>query len=131
MLYAAHSGLRYLVLAAGVAVALHALYGTLRKRPYTSAMARLAAAFTGLLHLQVLAGFALLLAWPFRAHVIGHVFAMLAAAAVAQLAGSVMKRRPEEERSHLPHLIAAVASLGLVAAGILALGLGILQGTLG
>ena len=54
MLFAAHSGLRYLVLFAGLLVVLYALAGLLGKREYSTLMARLAAVFTGLLHLQVL-----------------------------------------------------------------------------
>ena len=130
MLYAAHSGIRYLVLAAGVAVVLFALYGFLRSRAYAPAMARLSATFAGLLHLQILIGLATLLSRPFHTRLIGHILAMLAAAAVAQLVGSVMKRRPEEERSYLPHLVSALVALALVAAGIHALGRGVLQSTL-
>ena len=130
MLYAAHSGIRYLALAAGVAVVLFALYGSLRRRPYATSMARLSATFAGLLHLQLLIGFATLLSRPFHTRLIGHIFAMLAAAAVAQLVGSVMKRRREEERSHLPHLVAALVALALVAVGIHAIGRGVLQSTL-
>lgn len=130
MLFAAHSGLRYLVLLAGLFVVLQALAGILGKREYSTAMARLAAAFTGLLHLQVLTGVAVLFTRPFHTAIIGHLFLMLAAAAAAQLTGSVVKRRPPEEKSHGPHLVGAVLALGLVAAGVLAIGRGVLQSTM-
>lgn len=130
MFFAAHSGLRYLVLLAGLLVILHALAGLLGKREYSTAMARLAAVFTGLLHLQVLTGIAVLFTRPFHTSIIGHLFLMLAAAAVAQFTGSVVKRRPPERKSHGPHLVGAAAALGLVAAGVMAIGRGVLQSTM-
>lgn len=130
MLFAAHSGLRYLVLLAGLFVVLYALAGIFGRREYSTAMARLAAAFTGLLHLQVLTGIAVLFTRPFHTAIVGHLFLMLAAAAVAQFTGSVVKRRPREAKSHGPHLVGAVLALGLVAAGVIAIGRGVLQSTM-
>jgi len=130
MLYAAHSGLRFLVLLAGLFVILYALVGHFGKREYSSAMARLAAVFTGLLHLQVLTGVAVLFTRPFYNSIIGHLFLMLLAAAVAQLTSSVVRRRPREEKTYAPHLVGAVVALGLVVAGILAIGRGVLQSTM-
>ena len=130
MLFAAHSGLRFLVLLAGLFVVLHALVGFFGKREYSAAMARLAAVFTGLLHLQVLTGIAVLFTRPFYTAIIGHLFLMLAAAGVAQLTSGIMKRRPQEQKSYGPHLVGAVLALALVAAGILAIGRGVLQSTM-
>jgi len=130
MLFAAHSGLRYLVLLAGALLVLYALAGLLGRREYSTRVARLATVFTGLLHLQVLTGIAVLFTRPFYTAIIGHLFLMLAAAAVAQLTGSVVKRRPRERRSYGPHLAGAVVALGLVAAGVMAIGRGVLQSTM-
>lgn len=130
MLFAAHSGLRFLVLLAGLFVVLYALVGFFGKREYSAAMGRLAAVFTGLLHLQVVTGVAVLFTRPFYNSIIGHLFLALAAAAVAQLTGSVVKRRPQEEKTYGPHLVGAVVALGLVAVGILAIGRGVLQSTM-
>ena len=130
MLYAAHSGLRFLVLLAGLFVILYALVGHFGKREYSSAMARLAAFFTGLLHLQVLTGVAVLFTRPFYNSIIGHLFLMLLAAAVAQLTSSVVRRRPQEEKTYGPHLVGAIVALGLVAVGILAIGRGVLESTM-
>ncbi len=130
MLFAAHSGLRFLVLLAGLFVVLYALVGHFGKREYSTAMGRLAAAFTGLLHLQVLTGVAVLFTRPFYNSIIGHLFLMLMAAAVAQLTSSVVRRRPQEQKTYGPHLVGAVVALGLVAAGILAIGRGIFQSTM-
>ncbi len=130
MLFAAHSGLRFLVLLAGLFVVLYALVGHFGKREYSTAMGRLAAVFTGLLHLQVLTGVAVLFTRPFYNSIIGHLFLMLMAAAVAQLTSSVVRRRPQEAKTYGPHLVGAVVALGLVAAGILAIGRGVFQSTM-
>lgn len=130
MLYAAHSGLRFLVLLAGLFVVLYALVGYFGKREYSTAMWRLATVFTGLLHLQVLIGVAVLFTRPFYNSIIGHLFLMLIAAAVAQLTSSVVKRRPQEEKTYGPHLVGAIVALGLVAVGILAIGRGVLESTM-
>ena len=130
MLFAAHSGLRFLVLLASLFVVLYALVGHFGKREYSAAMARLATVFAGLLHLQVLIGFVMLFTRPFYNAIIGHLFLMLMAAAVAQLTSSVVKRRPQEEKAYGPHLVGAVVALALVAAGILAIGRGVLQSTM-
>ena len=130
MLFAAHSGLRYLVLVAGLFVVLYALVGFFGKREYSTAMARLATVFTGLLHLQVLTGVATLFSRPFYTQLIGHFFLMLLAAGVAQLTTSVTRRRPPEQRSYGPHLVGGLAALALVAAGVMAIGRGVLQSTM-
>ena len=98
MLFAAHSGLRFLVLLASLFVVLYALVGHFGKREYSAAMARLATVFAGLLHLQVLIGFVMLFTRPFYNAIIGHLFLMLMAAAVAQLTSSVVKRRPRKRK---------------------------------
>ncbi len=131
MLFAAHSGLRFLVLVGGLFVILYAVVGLFGKREYSAVMARLAATFTGLIHLQVLVGVATLFTRPFGTAVIGHIFAMIAAAAVAQFTTTVVKRRPPEEKSYGPHLVGAILALALIAAGIVAIGRGVLQSTVG
>jgi hypothetical protein len=47
---------------------------------------------------------------------------MLLAATSAQIPVSVMRRRPIEERSYLPHAIWAVVALALIAGGVVAIG---------
>ncbi len=130
-LYAAHSGLRYLVLVGGLFVILYAAAGLLGRREYSGAMARLALVFTGLLHLQLLVGAAVLFTRPFGTAVIGHIFTMLAAAAVAQFTATVVKRRPQEEKSYGPHLVGGVLAMALIALGILAIGRGVLDSNVG
>ena len=129
MLFAAHSGLRFLVLAGGLFVILYAAVGVFGKREYSSAMARLATVFTGLIHLQVAVGVAVLFIRPFSTMLIGHIFPMIAAAVVAQVTTSVVKRRPPDARSYGPHLVGAVLALAFMALGVMAIGRGVLQST--
>lgn len=129
MLFAAHSGLRFLVLVGGLFVILYAAVGFFGKREYAPAMARLVTVFTGLIHLQVVVGFAALLVRPFSTMLIGHIFLMIAAAVAAQFTASVVKRRPPEARSYGPHLVGAILALVFIALGIMAIGRGVLQST--
>ena len=129
MLFAAHSGLRFLVLVGGLFVILYAAVGFFGKREYSPAMARLVTVFTGLIHLQVVVGFATLFVRPFSTILIGHIFLMIAAAVVAQFTASVVKRRPAEARSYGPHLVGAILALAFIALGIVAIGRGVLQST--
>jgi hypothetical protein len=118
----AHSGLRYLVPLAGVAALLYSLFAVLTRRPYDRGMRITAATFTGLLHLQILLGFFLLVSGRFDPQLIGHIFMMLLAVAATQIPLSVLKRRPPEERTPLPHLIGTVVALALIWGGILSIG---------
>ena len=130
MLFAAHSGLRFLVLVGGLFVVLYAAVGFFGKREYSPAMARLSAVFTGLIHLQLLTGLVVLFTRPFYTAIIGHLFAMLLAAAVAQLTTSVVRRRPAEAKTYGPHLVGAILALVFMAAGIVAIGRGVLESTM-
>ncbi len=118
----AHSGLRYLILLGGVLTVLYAAYGVASGRTYDKPMRILASSFVGTMHLQILLGLALLFSGRFQPALTGHIFMMLFAAAAAQIPVSVMRRRPEEQKSYLPHGVGALAALAMIAAGILAIG---------
>ena len=118
----AHSGLRYLILLAGVLTVLYAAYGMASGRGYDKTMRILASSFVGTMHLQILLGLALLFSGLFQPALTGHIFMMLFAAAAAQIPVSVMRRRPEEQKSYLPHGVGALVALALIAGGILAIG---------
>jgi heme A synthase len=118
----AHSGLRYLVLLAGIAAFFYALLFVIQKRPYDRSLRVSAAAFAGLLHLQVLLGFVLLVSGRFSPALIGHIFMMLAAAVAAQLPLSVMRRRPPEARTAMPHVVGSAVALVLIWMGVLSIG---------
>ena len=117
-----HSGLRYLILLGGVLTILYAAYGMVSGRPYDKTMRVLASSFVGTIHLQILLGLALLFSGRFQPAVMGHLFMMLLAAAAAQIPVSVMRRRPVENKSYLPHGIGALAALALIVGGIMAIG---------
>lgn len=121
MIYA-HSGIRYLVLLFGAATLLYAMYGVASGRPYDKPMRVLSVLFAGSLHLNVLLGFGLIFMGTFYPALIGHIFMMVTAAVVAQIVPSVMRRRPVEERSWLPHVVSTLVALALVVTGIMAIG---------
>jgi len=123
----AHSGLRYLVLLAGVAALIYSLYAVLTRRPYDRGVRVTAATFAGLLHLQILLGFFIVVSGRFSAQLIGHIFMMLLAAAAAQVPLSVLRRRPAEERTPMPHLVGTVIALLMIWGGVLSIGRGLLQ----
>ncbi len=123
----AHSGLRYLVLLAGVVALAYALVAVVGRRPYDRGIRRAAGAFAGLLHLQVLLGFVFLVSGRFYPALIGHIFMMLMAAAAAQVPLSVLRRRPPEERRPMPHLVGTAIALALIWGGILSIGRGLLD----
>jgi hypothetical protein len=118
----AHSGLRYLILFGGVLTFFYASYGMASGRAYDKTIRILASSFVGTIHLQLLLGLALLFSGMFQPALTGHMFMMLFAAAAAQIPVSVMRRRPEELKSYLPHVVGALAALGMIAVGILAIG---------
>ena len=130
MLYAAHSGIRFLVLLAGLLVIVYAGIGLAGKKDYSPLMARLASIFTGSLHFQVLVGVLVLLSRPFQTMLVGHIFMMIGAAVVAQFTTSVVRKRPPEEKTYGPHLVGALISLALIAGGIMAIGRGVFQSTM-
>jgi hypothetical protein len=122
MLLHAHSGFRYLVLLVGLIVIAYAAYGVLSKRPYDSRMRALSAAFTGIVDLTVLFGFANLFTGTFYPQLGGHIVMMILAALVGHVVHGVVKRRPPEQKTYMPHLVGTAVVLGMVAAGIMAIG---------
>jgi len=118
----AHSGWRYLILLAGIVMIGWALYGQVTDREYGKPMRFLGSAYAGLMHFQILLGVALLFAGRFNPGAGRHIILMLFAAAVAQVPVSVMRRRPEEERTHGPYAVFGAVSLALVVVGIWVLG---------
>jgi hypothetical protein len=123
-LFHAHSGLRYLVLLAGLVAAVAFAYGLLARRPVRAARA-LTAAFTGLLDLQILLGLGLVIGGVFYGALVGHLVTMLLAAAAAH-GSSVMARRATDERRALTiRLVGVILTLVFIAVGITAIGRGV------
>jgi len=118
----AHSGLRYLILLAGVLTVLYSIYGMVSGRSYDKTMRILASSFVGTIHLQLLLGIGMIFMGRFQPALTGHIFMMLFAAAAAQIPVSVMRRRPEEAKSYMPHGVGALAALAFIVGGIMAIG---------
>ncbi len=120
-LYHAHSGLRYLVLLAGVIVVLHAAYGFLSRRPEGPGRV-LMSIFVGVLDLQILLGLLLVVGGIYYPMLIGHLFLMALAAAAAHVFAVRARRAADAVAAHRLRLMGALLALGLIAAGITAIG---------
>lgn len=122
MFFYAHSGVRYLVLLAGLLAFAYALYGAVTRRPYDRTMFLLARTFTAVTHIQVVLGVALLLTRPFSGALVGHIVTMVFAAVVATVVPAVMRRREPAARTYLPHVVAILVALALMVMGMMAIG---------
>jgi hypothetical protein len=121
MLYQAHSGLRYLVLLAGIA-ALVALAIDLSAKRQSAAARGLSAAFTGVLDLQVLLGIALVIGGVWYGALMGHLVMMILAVAAAHATGVLAKREPDARKATIARLAGVIAALVLILVGITAIG---------
>jgi hypothetical protein len=121
-IFYAHSGLRYLVLLAGVTAVAVLGWATMTGRPFDSLSRRVMAAFSGLMDLQILLGVVLLSQIPFYPALAGHLTMMVAAAVVAHVGAVVNRRRPPEQQSNAVLLGVALVALLLILGGILAIG---------
>lgn len=122
MILNAHSGFRYLVILAGLIVIGYAAFGMVTGRPYDKTMRITSAVFTGLVDVTVLLGVVTLLSGTFYPALVGHITMMVLATIIAHVVSVVVKRRSEEERTYAPHLVGTLVVLGLLAAGIMAIG---------
>jgi heme A synthase len=121
MLFQAHSGLRYLVLLAGVIALLWFLVGWLRRRPYEAPAPAALAAFLGLLDLQALLGVIMWIGGRRPAGSVDHLVSMVSAVVVLHLVAASQRRRPRPAGFGLP--LAGVAfTLALIVLGIHLLG---------
>lgn len=119
-LHGLHSGIRYLVLLAGVIAISAAALGWGRERAVSRERTAMAA-FVGLLDAQVLIGIVLLLMWPFQPILIGHITMMVLAAVVAHVGSVIARRRSPERQASGTRLAAIAIALVLIVGGILAI----------
>lgn len=122
ILFHAHSGLRYLVLLAGLASFLYSIIAAVTSRPWDRGGTTLLRIFIGILDLQVLLGLILVFVWPFYAALWGHIVLMVVAAAAAHFTSIMNRRRPPERRSHLAAALGVAGTLVLLIGGITAIG---------
>ena len=117
----AHSGLRYLVLLAGLMAFLYTLIAALRSRPWDRGGRILVSVFAGLLDLQILLGVILAFVWRFYPALWGHLTMMLLAAAAVHGASIINRRRPPERASHMTAALGTAGALILIVGGIAAI----------
>lgn len=122
MLLHAHSGVRYLVLLAGLIAVLYAAVGLFGRRPYDRGGRITMQTFVVLLDVQLLLGLLLVFSRPYYPALAGHIVMMVLAAGTAHAASSVNRRRPIERKSWALQLGAAVLALVFIIGGILAIG---------
>jgi hypothetical protein len=122
MLLGAHSGVRYLVLLAGVVAAAAALAGWRRGGGASGLERVLAIAFTSLVDIQVVLGLLLLTTRPFYGALSGHLVMMVAALLTAHVGSVLARRRAPAGGGSRVRFLAIVATLALIAGGIAAIG---------
>lgn len=122
-LFHAHSGLRFLVLLAGVVNLVLLGAALVQKRPYGKPHRAAGAAFAGLLHLQVLLGLAMVAMGRYYPALVGHIVMMLVAAIAAQVTMSLNRRRATPTVA-LP-LVGVVVALVCITGGVMAIGRGL------
>jgi len=120
--FQAHSGWRYLILLAGLLVIAYGIFGAVTNRPFDKTMRILGSSLAGLMHLQILLGIALIFSGRFNPGSGLHIVMMIFAAACAQIPVSVMRRRPEEERTYGPYAVWAAVAMALIFVGITSMG---------
>ena len=123
MLLHLHSGLRYLVLLAGLAVIVYALRGVALKQPHDKTMKRLAITFRSFMDVTLFSGIVMVtVGYNFNANAGLHVVLMLLATVVSHVVPAVMRQRKQQERTLAPYAVATAVVLALVIVGTLSLG---------
>lgn len=122
ILFHAHSGLRYLVLLAGVVAIVVQALGIFGRKPYDRAPRISMAALTGLMDLQVLLGIAMVVLGCFYGALVGHLMMMVLAVAAAHFCSAFARKQADARRAHTVSLVGVVLALALIAGGIGAIG---------
>ena len=125
VLYHAHSGLRYLVLLAGLLALIVFAYGLIARRPVRSAPA-LTATFAALVDLQLVLGFGLFFGGIFYDALVGHMVMMILAAVAANGAATLAPRAETERRELAIRLGGVIIALVCIVLGIMAIGRSVL-----
>ena len=124
MLFSAHSGLRFLVLLAGIIALVYFGYAMATKRAPDRTGQIIGSAYVGLIDLQALIGIimvALAIAnGTFYGALMGHILMMILAAATAHI--TMKAGRTNLEKGNAIRLAGVVGSLLLIVAGIMAIG---------
>lgn len=121
MLFYAHSGLRFLVMAAAVIAIAVLFWGWRSGRPFGGQSRAVTALFTGALDLQVLLGIGTLLTRPWYGALIGHLMMMIAAVIAAHGITTYGRKQADPKRAHLITMIGVAIALVLILGGIMAI----------
>lgn len=121
ILYHAHSGLRYLVLAAALATLIALAYAIATGRAMRASSV-LAATFARLLDLQILLGIGLVIGGIFPDAVVGHLVMMVFAAVVTHASSIIGQRASSERRELVIRLVGILVAVALIVGGIMAIG---------
>ncbi|MBX5484246.1 MAG: hypothetical protein IRZ16_20670 [Myxococcaceae bacterium] len=121
-LFMSHSGLRYLVLLAGVIALVYFAIGLAMKKTAGKPVRVLGSAFVGLLDLQILLGLGLVAMGRWYPAVAGHLVMMLLAAVETHVLLVVNRKRPQP--GFLLPFLAVLIALVLIVGGIHAIGRG-------
>jgi hypothetical protein len=131
ILFAAHSGIRFLVLLAALVAAVVMLTGFLQRKPWGRASRISMAVFTGVLDVQILLGIAMVALGRFYPSLMGHIVMMLLAAAAAHGLSVTARKQADGRRAHSLGLIGVVLALVLIVMGIGAIGRGPFESRIG
>ncbi|HEX2076640.1 MAG TPA: hypothetical protein VHG08_02995 [Longimicrobium sp.] len=121
VLFYAHSGLRFLVLLAGLLAIGVLVWGISARRPYEGQSRAITAVFTGVLDLQVTLGLVLLFTRPWYSALMGHLVMMIAAAFVAHGLTVYARKQTDARRSHTIALAGVALALLLLVGGIMSI----------
>lgn len=121
MLFYAHSGLRFLVLLAGLLAVGVLVWGLSARRPYEGQSRAITAVFTGVLDLQVTLGLLLVFVRPWYGALIGHLMMMIAAAFAAHGLTVYARKQPDAQRAHRIALAGVALALVLIVGGIMSI----------
>lgn len=121
-LFYAHSGLRYLVLLAGIVAILYHAYGLFSSRPVDRPARITGSAFVGLLDLQIVLGLILMMAGIFYGALMGHMVMMILAAVAAHVGGLLARRSVEPRGYYTARLSGLTIAMVLVYLGVAAIG---------
>lgn len=121
MAFYAHSGLRFLVLLAGVIAIAVLLWGWSARRPFAGQSRAVTAVFTGVLDLQFLLGILTLLTRPWYGALMGHLIMMIAAVFAAHGITVYGRKQADPRRAHMISLIGVALALVLILGGIMAI----------
>jgi len=120
-LFFAHSGLRYLVLVAGVVALVYLVVAVVGRKRGGKVGRVVMSAFVGLLDLQIVLGIVLVALGDFYPALIGHIMTMVIAAVVAHGSAAYAKRAGVEKADQI-RLVGVVVTLALIVVGILSIG---------